>query len=283
MKLATYGPPGAEVSALIDMDGRLRTLPAQMQAALQTGPSLSVLDDLAALSLDRLPIVEGAHRIGPPAKTPSKFVAIGLNYRDHAEESGLAIPQEPIVFMKAPSCIVGPHDDIVIPPGSVKTDWEVELGLVIGARTSFVSEARALEHVAGYVLVNDVSERAYQNERGGTWDKGKGCDTFGPLGPWFVTKDEIADPQTLDLWLDLNGEAAQRGNTSTMIFSCAEIVSYVSQFMTLLPGDIITTGTPPGVGMGRKPPRFLKPGDVLSLGISGLGEQRQTVRAYEAN
>jgi 2-keto-4-pentenoate hydratase/2-oxohepta-3-ene-1,7-dioic acid hydratase in catechol pathway len=207
----------------------------------------------------------------------SKFIAIGLNYRDHAEEAGMPIPAEPIVFMKAPSCIVGPNDAIVLPRGSVKTDFEAELGIVIGTLARYISVSEALRCVAGYLVVHDVSERAYQLERGGQWDKGKGCDTFGPIGPWLVTTDEISDPQTLDIWLNVNGVPMQRGNTSRMIFSCAQLVSYVSEFMTLLPGDIITTGTPPGVGMGRKPNVFLKPGDVVDLGISRLGEQRQTV------
>ncbi|QGZ94925.1 fumarylacetoacetate hydrolase family protein [Terricaulis silvestris] len=281
MKLATYRTSGRLNFASVDDAGGLRTLPADIQASLQGGFDLRTLSRASSFNAETLPIVTDSPQLGPPVPTPSKFIAIGLNYRDHAEESGLPIPTEPVVFMKAPSCIVGPNDDVMLPLESQKTDWEVELGIVIGERASYVSEGKALDHVAGYLVVNDVSERAFQNERGGTWDKGKGCDTFGPLGPWLVTRDEIGDPQNLDLWLDLNGAPAQRGNTSTMIFSCAEIVAYVSRFMTLMPGDVITTGTPPGVGMGRKPPTFLKAGDTMSLGISGLGEQRQTVKAYE--
>ena len=209
-----------------------------------------------------------------------KFVAIGLNYADHAAESGVPVPAEPIIFMKATTCINGPNDDIVLPKNSTKADWEVELGVVIGTKAQYVTLERALDYVAGYCVVNDVSERQFQLERGSQWDKGKGCDTFGPIGPYLVTRDEIPDPQKLDMWLDVSGERMQRGSTSTMVFGCAHLVSYVSQFMTLMPGDIITTGTPPGVGMGKKPPRYLKSGDVVKLGIAGLGEQRQNVRAH---
>jgi 2,4-diketo-3-deoxy-L-fuconate hydrolase len=215
--------------------------------------------------------------MGCPVAGIGKFIAIGLNYADHAAEAGMPIPAEPIVFMKATSCIQGPDDPVMLPKGSKKSDWEVELGVVIGRQARHVSQKDALSHVAGYCVVNDVSERAFQIERGGTWDKGKGCDTFGPIGPWLVTRDEIANPQRLDLWLDLNGHRMQNGNTRTMIFSVAKVVSYVSQFMTLMPGDVITTGTPPGVGMGMKPPVFLKKGDVLTLGVQGLGTQRQLV------
>ena len=211
-----------------------------------------------------------------------KFIAIGLNFSDHAKETGAPIPKEPIIFTKATSCIQGPNDAVMLPKGSTKSDWEVELGVVIGTRASYVKQKDALQHVAGYVLINDVSEREYQMERGGTWDKGKGCDTFGPIGPWLVTRDEIENPQRLEMWLDLNGQRMQTGNTKTMIFNVAKLVSYVSQFMTLYPGDIITTGTPPGVGLGHKPPIFLKKGDVMTLGIEGLGEQRQEVVAYKA-
>jgi 2-keto-4-pentenoate hydratase/2-oxohepta-3-ene-1,7-dioic acid hydratase in catechol pathway len=209
-----------------------------------------------------------------------KLICVGLNYADHAKESGNPIPDEPVLFLKATTAIMGPNDDIVIPRGSVKTDWEVELGVVIGKRASYVEEAEALDYVAGYVVCNDVSERAYQMERGGTWDKGKGCDTFGPLGPWLVTKDAVPDPQALSMWLEVNGKRFQNGSTKTMIFGVAHLVHYISQFMTLEPGDVISTGTPPGVGLGQKPPLYLKPGDVVRLGIEGLGEQRQTCRAW---
>jgi 2-keto-4-pentenoate hydratase/2-oxohepta-3-ene-1,7-dioic acid hydratase in catechol pathway len=231
--------------------------------------------------VESLPLVAGSPRLGTPYAGIGKFIAIGLNYSDHAAESGLPVPTEPVIFMKATSCIVGPNDDVMLPRGSVKTDWEVELGVVIGRTARYVPEHSALEHVAGYCVVHDVSERAYQIERGGTWDKGKGCDTFGPVGPWLVTADEVGDPQALDMWLDVNGARMQTGNTRTMIFPVRTIVSYVSQFMTLLPGDLITTGTPPGVGMGRKPaPVYLRAGDVIELGISRLGTQRQTVVSW---
>ena len=219
-------------------------------------------------------------RFGPPVARVGKFLAVGLNYSDHAAESGMPIPAEPILFTKAISCLCGPDDDVIQPRDSTKLDWEVELGVVIGTKAQYVDEADALAHVAGYVLVNDVSERQFQLERGGQWDKGKGCDTFGPVGPWLVTADEVGDPQALGLWLDLNGERCQTGNTATMIFDCAHLVAYLSRFVTLMPGDIITTGTPPGVGMGMKPQRFLKPGDVMTLGIDGLGTQTQRVVAW---
>ncbi|OQC09068.1 MAG: Ureidoglycolate lyase [Alphaproteobacteria bacterium ADurb.Bin100] len=237
----------------------------------------AALARLRKLKTDTLPLVKGSPRMGCPVAGIGKFIAIGLNYADHAAEAGMPIPAEPIVFMKATSCIQGPDDPVMLPKGSKKSDWEVELGVVIGRQARHVSQKDALSHVAGYCVVNDVSERAFQIERGGTWDKGKGCDTFGPIGPWLVTRDEIANPQRLDLWLDLNGHRMQNGNTRTMIFSVAKVVSYVSQFMTLMPGDVITTGTPPGVGMGMKPPLFLKKGDVLTLGVQGLGTQRQLV------
>jgi 2-keto-4-pentenoate hydratase/2-oxohepta-3-ene-1,7-dioic acid hydratase in catechol pathway len=224
--------------------------------------------------------VRGSPRLGVPYAGISKFVAVGLNYSDHAAESNMPIPSEPILFMKATTCLCGPNDDIIQPKGSTKLDWEVELGIVIGTKAQYVSESKALDYVAGYVVCNDISERNFQLERGSQWDRGKGCDTFGPVGPYLVTTDEITDPQSLDMWLDVNGEKRQRGNTRTMIFGCAHLVSYISQFMTLLPGDIITTGTPPGVGLAMKPPAYLKPGDVVSLGITGLGEQRQKVVAY---
>lgn len=279
MRLVRFGPVGAERPGLIDPQGTLRDL---SDVVPDIGPATLAreqLERIARTDHSRLPLISAAHRLGPPVAQVSKFIAIGLNYRDHAEEAGMPIPAEPIVFMKAPSCIVGPNDAIVLPRGSVKTDFEAELGIVIGTLARYVSVAEALRHVAGYLVVHDVSERAFQLERGGQWDKGKGCDTFGPIGPWLVTTDEIPDPQALDIWLSVNGQPMQRGNTRTMIFSCAQLVSYVSEFMTLLPGDIITTGTPPGVGMGRKPSVYLKPGDIVSLGITRLGEQRQTIRS----
>jgi 2,4-didehydro-3-deoxy-L-rhamnonate hydrolase len=238
--------------------------------------SRSALQKIAATAPSTLPLVAGEPRFGVPIAAVGKFIAIGLNYADHAAEANLPLPSEPIVFQKAITSLSGPNDDVVLPKGSKKSDWEVELGIVIGTRASYVERADALEHVAGYCIVNDVSEREYQMERGGTWDKGKGCDSFGPVGPWLVTTDEVTDPQALDIWLDVNGQRMQADNTRTMIFGCAEIVSYVSQFMTLMPGDIIATGTPPGVGMGKKPAAiYLKPGDVMTLGIEGLGTQRQ--------
>ncbi|GJE02462.1 fumarylacetoacetate hydrolase family protein [Methylobacterium isbiliense] len=281
MKLLRYGPAGRERPGLLDAEGRIRDLSAHLP---DLGPDALAPERLAALArLDpsSLPLVEGTPRLGVPVAGVGKFIAIGLNYADHAAESNLPIPTEPVVFTKAISSLSGPNDPVMLPRDSVKGDWEVELGIVIGRRAAYVEEAEALAHVAGYCLVNDVSEREFQIERGGTWDKGKGCDTFGPVGPWLVTADEVGDPQDLDMWLDLNGRRMQTGSTRTMIFGCAEIVSYVSRFMTLMPGDIITTGTPPGVGMGIKPaPVYLKPGDVMTLGIAKLGEQRQEVMAW---
>lgn len=243
----------------------------------------SQLETISKICIDSLPIEPEGSRIGIPYRGIGKFIAVGLNFSDHAQESGLPVPSEPIIFMKATSCLMGPNDDIMLPKDSLKTDWEVELGVVIGRTARYVAEENALDHVAGYCLVNDVSERAYQLERGGTWDKGKGCDTFGPIGPYLVTADEVGDPQALDMWLDVNGARMQTGNTKTMIFSVRTLVSYISQFMTLNTGDLITTGTPPGVGMGKKPaPIYLKPGDRVELGISKLGTQRQTVIAYSA-
>ena len=277
MKLVRYGKPGQEKPGLIDAEGRLRDLSA---AVSDIGPDQlgdAALARLQKLKTETLPLVKGSPRMGCPVVGIGKFIAIGLNYADHAAEAGMPIPAEPIVFMKATSCVQGADDPIMLPKGSKKSDWEVELGVVIGRQARHVSQKDALAHVAGYCVVNDVSERAFQIERGGTWDKGKGCDTFGPIGPWLVTRDEIANPQRLDLWLDLNGRRMQTGNTRTMIFSVAKVISYVSQFMTLMPGDVITTGTPPGVGMGMKPPVFLKKGDVLTLGVQGLGTQRQQV------
>lgn len=282
MKLLRYGAPGEERPGALDGDGRLRDLSGVVRDI--TGDQLAParLGELATTDIASLPLVEGDPRLGPPVAGVGKFIAIGLNFSDHAAESNLPIPKEPVVFMKTTSSIVGPNDDVVIPRGSTKTDWEVELGIVIGSRASYVSKENALDHVAGYLVVNDVSEREYQIERGGTWDKGKGCDTFGPIGPWLVTKDEVGNVQDLGMWLDVNGARMQTGTTATMIFDCATIVSYVSEFMSLMPGDIITTGTPPGVGMGKKPaPVFLKPGDTVRLGIDKLGEQQQTFRAWE--
>ncbi len=283
MKLLRHGPAGQEKPGVLDAQGRIRDLSSTFPDFSADSLTPEYLQTLEKTPLDRLPIVPTTSRLGTPYKGMGKFIAIGLNFSDHAAESGLPVPTEPIVFMKATSCIMGPNDDIMLPRGSLKTDWEVELGVVIGRTARYVSEEHALDHVAGYCLVNDVSERAYQMERGGTWDKGKGCDTFGPFGPYLVTADEVGDPQSLDMWLDVNGERMQTGNTRTMIFSVRTLVSYVSQFMTLDTGDLITTGTPPGVGMGRKPaPVYLKAGDVVELGISNLGTQRQTVVPFSA-
>jgi 2-keto-4-pentenoate hydratase/2-oxohepta-3-ene-1,7-dioic acid hydratase in catechol pathway len=283
MKLLRYGAVGAERPGLLDDSGRIRALSSFIDDFTADSLSAAKLRELGKLSLDALPVVSGAPRLGTPYRGVGKFIAVGLNFSDHAAESGLAIPAEPVIFTKATSCIVGPNDDIMLPRGSEKTDWEVELGVVIGRTARYVSEREALEHVAGYCVVNDVSERAYQLERAGTWDKGKGCDTFGPIGPYLVTADEVGDPQLLDMWLDVNGARMQTGSTRTMIFPVRTLVSYISQFMTLNPGDLITTGTPPGVGMGKKPaPTYLKAGDVVDLGISKLGAQRQRVVAWSA-
>jgi 2,4-diketo-3-deoxy-L-fuconate hydrolase len=281
MKLVRYGKPGQEKPGLIDSEGGLRDLSAVIQDIGPEQLGNAALARLRKLKTDQLPAVKGSPRIGCPVAGVGKFIAIGLNYADHAAEAGMPIPAEPIVFMKATSCIQGPNDPVMLPKGSRKTDWEVELGVVIGTKARHVSQKDALGVVAGYCAVNDISERAFQIERGGTWDKGKGCDTFGPIGPWLVTRDEIANPQRLGMWLDLNGQRVQSGNTRTMIFGVAKVVSYVSQFMTLMPGDVITTGTPPGVGMGMKPPVFLKRGDVLTLGVEGLGTQRQLVVPFK--
>ena len=277
MKLCRYGAVGAEKPGLIDATGAIRDLSGVIGDLTADSLSPDGLKKLAAIDPATLPLVEGDPRYGLPFTGTRQFIAIGLNYADHAAESTLPIPEEPVMFTKAVSCLTGPNDPVTIPRGSVKTDWEVELGVVIGSRTSYVEEADALSHVAGYCVINDVSERDYQLSRGGTWDKGKGCPTFGPVGPWLVTADEVGDPQNLDMWLDVNGERMQNGNTRTMIFSVAKIVSYLSEFMVLEPGDIITTGTPPGVGMGQKPePRYLKAGDTVRLGIEKLGEQGQS-------
>ena len=278
MKLLRYGPEGQEKPGMLDADGNIRDLSGHVADIADEALSPEGLARLAAIDPTSLPLVEGSPRLGACVGHVRKFVAIGLNYADHAAESGLAVPSEPVVFNKWTSCIVGPNDDVVIPKGSSKTDWEVELGIVIGQRTSNVSKEQALEHVAGYCVVNDVSEREWQAERGGTWDKGKGFDTFGPIGPWVVTRDEIADVQNLKMWLDVDGKRFQTGSTGTMIFDVATLVAYCSQLMTLMPGDVITTGTPPGVGMGQKPQVFLKGGETMTLGIDGLGQQSQKVR-----
>jgi len=280
MKLVRYGNPGKEKPGLIDAEGRLRDLSAVVPDIGPAQLGAAAMAKLRKLNPAKLPPVRGKPRFGCPVAGVGKFIAIGLNYADHAAESGVPVPKEPVVFMKATSCIQGANDPVMLPRGSVKTDWEVELGVVIGTRARYVTKKDALSHVAGYCVVNDVSEREFQLERGPQWDKGKGCDTFGPIGPWLVTPDEIANVQRLDMWLDVNGQRMQTGNTRTMIFDVAKLVSYASEFMTLMPGDVITTGTPPGVGMGMKPPTFLKKGDVVTLGISGLGEQRQEVTAF---
>ncbi|WP_343659315.1 fumarylacetoacetate hydrolase family protein [Ralstonia sp.] len=279
MKLVRVGAPGAERPGLIDMQGRVRDLSGVVSELSPQQLSDAALAQLAGVDIAALPLMPDT-RFGVPWTGIGKIIAIGLNYADHAAEAGLPPPAEPILFLKANSALNGPNDAVMLPRGSAKTDWEVELGVVIGKTASDVSREEALSHVAGYCVVNDVSEREFQLERGGTWDKGKGCDTFCPVGPWLVTRDEVPDPQALGLWLDVNGERAQRGNTATMVFGVAHLVSYVSRFMTLHPGDLICTGTPPGVGMGAKPPRYLKAGDTMRLGIDGLGVQTQTVAAY---
>lgn len=280
MKLVRYGAAGAEKPGILDADGQLRELTDIVTDINGTTLAPNVLARIAAVDPATLPKVYGTPRIGPCIARPLNFVCIGLNYADHAAETGATPPTEPIIFLKSLGAFQGPNDDVVIPQGSTKPDWEVELGVVIGTRAKYVTEADAMKHVAGYCVVNDVSERAFQNERGGTWDKGKGADTFGPTGPWLVTKDEIPDPQALGMWLDVDGVRMQTGSTKTMIFNVIQIVSYVSHFITLHPGDIIATGTPPGVGMGKKPsPIWLKAGNVMTLGVDGLGEQKQNVRA----
>ena len=279
MKLVRYGAKGAEKPGLIDKSGQLRDLSAQIRDLDGEAYSPASLQRLAALDPASLPAVGGNPRLGAPVTGISKFVAIGLNYSDHAKETGNQIPSEPIFFLKANTALSGPTDPVEKPRGSTKLDWEVEIAVIIGSRAKYVSEADALNHVAGYCICNDVSERNFQIERLGQWTKGKSHDTFGPLGPWLVTKDEIPNPQSLSMWLDVNGKRKHTGSTSTMIFSIAKCVSYVSQFMTLLPGDVLTTGTPPGVGTGMKPPQYLNVGDVVTLGIEGLGEQRQEIVA----
>ena len=282
MKLVRYGPPGREKPGVIDTDGKLRDLSKKVKDIDGEALAPATIAKLKKLDLNRLPLVKGRPRLGPCVASPSKFVAIGLNFVDHAKETGSPIPEHPIVFFKAETCIVGPDDNIMLPRDSTQTDWEVELGIVIGRTARYVEKGNALKFVAGYCVINDVSEREYQLRHGASqWGKGKGCDTFGPIGPWLVTTDEIPDPQNLDMWLDVNGVRKQTGNTRTMIFGAAELVADLSRYMTLLPGDVITTGTPPGVGMGMKPQQFLKAGDVVTLGIQGLGEQRQTIVAYK--
>ncbi len=281
MKLVRYGATGAEKPGMIDADGVVRDLSAHVADIAGAMLGDAALAKLAAIDPATLPVVE-VDRYGPCVGAVGKFLCIGLNYSDHAAETGATVPTEPVIFTKATSAIIGPDDDVEIPRGSTKTDWEVELGIVIGTTARYVDEADALNHIAGYCVINDVSERAFQLERQGTWDKGKGCDTFGPIGPWLVTRDEVADPTALGMWLEVNGHRYQDGSTATMVYKPAFLVHYVSQFMSLQPGDVISTGTPPGVGMGQKPQVFLKAGDVMELGINGLGTQRQTVVAHRA-
>lgn len=282
MKLVRFGHAGKERPGLIDAQGKIRDLSEHIPDIAGAALSKKSLAKLAKIKPEKLPLVRGRPRIGPCVAKVGNFIAVGLNYADHAAETGAAIPVEPILFNKAPSCIVGPNDDVMIPKGSLKTDWEVELAIVIGERCSYVEEKDAMSVIAGFCVCNDVSERAYQTEGTGQWMKGKGCPTFGPLGPWLVTPDEIADVQKLGMWLEVNGKRVQNGSTATMIFGAAFVVSYISKFMMLEPGDVITTGTPPGVGMGMKPPMYLKPGDIVRLGIDGLGEQKQLFTAWHA-
>ncbi|BCG84655.1 ureidoglycolate lyase [Mesorhizobium sp. 113-3-9] len=279
MKLLRYGEVGSERPGLLDADGMIRDLSAHVADIAGTVLHPASLEMLGKLDAKSLPAVSGKPRLGACVAGTGKFICIGLNYSDHAAETGATVPPEPIIFMKASSAIVGPDDDVLIPRGSVKTDWEVELAVVIGKTAKYVSEADALDYVAGYCVAHDVSERAFQAERQGQWTKGKSCDTFGPTGPWLVTKDEVADPQNLKMWLTVNGKTMQDGSTKTMVYGVKYLVSYLSQFMSLHPGDIISTGTPPGVGLGMKPPVFLKAGDVVELGIEGLGQQKQTFKA----
>ena len=281
MKLLRYGEPGREKPGIVDADGKVRDLSQHVSDI--TGATLlpEALQKLRGIDVSKLPLVDSSVRIGPCVGNVGKIIAIGLNYADHAAESGMALPAEPVLFMKATSSIVGPNDNVEIPRGSEKTDWEVELGVVIGKKAKYVTQAQALDYVAGYCVVNDVSERAYQLERGGTWDKGKGCDTFSPIGPWMVTADEIKDPQNLDMWLEVDGKRFQNGNTRTMVFGVQHLVWYLSQFMSLHPGDVITTGTPPGVGLGQKPPVYLRAGQTMRLSIAGLGVQQQKTVAAD--
>ncbi len=282
MKLLRYGPAGQEKPALLDEQGRLRDLSDKLNDLSGANLDPDRLAALANMDTATLPVVEGTVRLGTPVAGVGKIVAIGLNYADHAAEAGMAAPDEPVIFTKAVTALNGPNDPVVLPKFSTKTDWEVELAIVIGRKAQYLSQGSALDHVAGYTICNDVSERAFQLEGTGQWVKGKSFDTSAPVGPWLVTTDEISDPQNLNIWLEVNGERRQNGNTRTMIFGVGHLISYVSHYMTLLPGDVIATGTPPGVGMGMKPPTYLKPGDVMRLGIEGLGEQRQEVKAYSA-
>ena len=281
MKLLRYGPAGAEKPGLMDASGAIRDLSGHIADIGPAELSPEGLKRLAAIDPASLPKVEGTPRYGAPLTGVGKFVAIGLNFSDHAAEAGQQVPKEPIIFQKWTTCIQGPDDDVMLPRGSVETDWEVELGVVIGRMARYVEESDALSYVAGYLTVNDISEREFQTKRGPQWDKGKGCDTFGPIGPWLVTSDEVGDPQDLDMFLDVNGQRKQTGNTRTMVFGVANLVAYCSQFMTLMPGDIITTGTPPGVGMGMKSQQFLRAGDTMKVGIAKLGEQHQTVVPFK--
>lgn len=280
MKLLRYGPSGNERPGLLDGEGRIRDLSHIVDDIAGEHLTAAGLDALRALDIASLPLVAENVRLGAAVGRIGKFICVGLNYADHAAESGMAVPEQPILFMKATSAVVGPDDAVVIPRDSHKTDWEVELGVVIGDKAHDVPIETALEHVAGYAVINDLSEREFQLEHGGQWVKGKSCDTFGPIGPWLVTRDEIPDPQNLALWLEVNGHRYQNGNTRTMVFTVAKLVSYISRYMTLMPGDVISTGTPPGVGLGQKPPVYLKPGDVMELGIEGLGQQRQQTVAH---
>ena len=281
MKLMRHGAKGAERPALVDAQGKLRDLSGMLRDIGTSTLEPAALARLQSIDVATLPVVESPGRIAPPWSGMGKFICVGLNYADHAAESGVAVPAEPVLFMKTTSALIGCNDAVVLPQGSVKSDWEVELGVVIGSKARYVAEADALSHVAGYCVVNDLSEREYQLERCGQWDKGKGCDTFGPVGPWMVTRDEVPDPQDLAMWLEVNGRRFQNGSTRTMVFGVAHLVSYISRFMTLYPGDLISTGTPPGVGMGQKPQLYLKAGDEIRLGIAGLGEQRQRVHAWD--
>lgn len=280
MKLVRFGAAGSEQPGIVDQSGAIRSLVGHIPDLAGSALSPQSLAAIAKIDPSTLPLVPAGTRIGPCVGKVGNFIAVGLNYADHAAESGMAVPKEPVLFNKAPSCIVGPNDDVIIPKGSVKTDWEVELAIVIGSRASYIDEKDAMAHVAGLCVCNDISERTFQLEGTGQWMKGKGCPTFGPLGPWLVTPDEVGDPQNLSMRLDVNGKRMQTGSTKTMVFGVAFVVSYISQFLILEPGDVITTGTPPGVGAGMKPPVFVKPGDVMTLGIEKLGTQKQTAYAY---